>query len=113
MQIFHIFYIGSFPVYKGAKNLGKSTQKVDKGDIVEGSLEVKLPTGPFNNLSWLRKPFAKYSMISGKVQAQMVPLPRNQCRHSQETIPAFLVKLLLVTTALHVFASGPFTISQT
>jgi len=51
MQIFHIFYIGSFPVYKGAKNLGKSTQKVDKGDIVEGSLEVKLPTGPFNNLS--------------------------------------------------------------
>ena len=51
MQLFYIFYIGSFPVYKGAKNLGKSTQKVDKGDIVEGSLEVKLPTGPFNNLS--------------------------------------------------------------
>ena len=51
MQLFYIFYISSFPVYKGAKNLGKSTQKVDKGDIVEGSLEVKLPTGPFNNLS--------------------------------------------------------------
>ena len=25
---------GSFPVYKGVKNMGKSTQKVDKVDMV-------------------------------------------------------------------------------
>ena len=29
--------LGSFPVYKGFKNMGKSTQKVGKGDIVSNS----------------------------------------------------------------------------
>ena len=29
--------LGSFPVYKGFKNMGKSTQKVGKGDLVSNS----------------------------------------------------------------------------
>ena len=40
LLIFYIYYrvstvtFGTFPVYKRFKNMGKSTQKVDKGDIV-------------------------------------------------------------------------------
>ena len=35
--------LGSFPVYKGFKNMGKSTQKVGKGDLVSNSFSSLLP----------------------------------------------------------------------
>ena len=38
--------LGSFPVYKGFKNMGKSTQKVGKGDLVSNSFLFPLAPKP-------------------------------------------------------------------